>query len=137
MILHITSVIKSETVSVQEFSGTALQFFLYFRLKYMEALSEICDKHLTDKFKIGGNITDSKVLDIIRDIAPTFKETMLLCKFRNKLEYCSDYFEEIMTDEGLCFTFNMLNSKELYREGYVAQKKYLTNFHYLHFTSSV
>lgn len=94
----------------------------------MEALSEICDKHLTDKFKFGGNVTDSKVINMIRDIAPTFAETMLLCKFRNKLEYCSDYFEEIMTDEGLCFTFNMLNSKELYREGYASRKNILQFF---------
>lgn len=89
----------------------------------MEAVAQVCDVHLTDNFEVGGNITDNKVIDMLRKIAPTFNETMLLCKFRNKVKFCDQYFEEIMTDEGLCFTFNMLNPGELFREGYVLQKK--------------
>lgn len=122
IVLRITSVIKSETSGVRVFRERSVQnlFILTFRLKYMEALSETCDKHLTDTFEIGGNVTDNKIINLIRDIAPTFAETMRLCKFRNKVEYCN-YFEEIMTDEGLCFTFNMLNANDLYREGYAMQ----------------
>ncbi|KAG4070463.1 hypothetical protein HA402_005695 [Bradysia odoriphaga] len=86
-------------------------------LKYMEAVSHVCDSHLTDKFKIGGNVTDNSIIDLLKRMAPSFNDTMMLCKFRNKMEYCDDYFEEVLTDEGLCFTFNMINSKELYREG--------------------
>lgn len=94
-----------------------------FRLKYMEAVSLICDAHLTDSFEIGGNITDNTVIDRLKEIAPTFKETMLLCKFRNTLEYCQDYFEEIMTEEGRCFTFNMISDDDIYREEFVSQEK--------------
>lgn len=83
----------------------------------MEAVSQVCDSHLTDKFKIGGDWTDYNVTEMLKRMAPSFNETMMLCKFRNKLEYCDDFFEEVLTDEGLCFTFNMINSKELYREG--------------------
>lgn len=48
--------------------------------------------------------------------APSFNDTMFICKFRNTINYCQEYFEEIMTEEGLCFTFNVLNGSELYNK---------------------
>jgi len=84
----------------------------------MEALSQICDPHLFKRFKIGANLAENKIIDMLREVAPTFNETMLYCNFRSEKNSCRNYFEEIMTDEGLCFTFNMLNAKELYRDEY-------------------
>lgn len=86
----------------------------------MEAVAHICDPHLTDKFQIGGNLTDDRIMKMLKAIAPTFNETMMLCKLQNRLKYCGDYFEETITDEGRCFTFNMLNAEELFRDGYVS-----------------
>ena len=82
----------------------------------MEAVSQVCEAHLTNTFEFGVNITDNKIIDRLKEVAPTFNETMLLCKFRNTLGFCSDYFDDVMTDEGLCFTFNMLNARQLFRE---------------------
>ncbi|KAG4070425.1 hypothetical protein HA402_005657 [Bradysia odoriphaga] len=48
--------------------------------------------------------------------APSSNDTLFICKFRNIVDYCQKYFEEIMTEEGLCFTFNVLNGSELYNE---------------------
>lgn len=107
------------------------KFSLSFRLKYMEAVSQICDTHLTDNFEFGQNITDNEITDLLRKMAPSFKETMFLCKFRNKQEFCKDYFEEILTDEGLCFTFNMVNDEELYREEYEQNKNSKNINHWL------
>lgn len=49
-------------------------------------------------------------------MAPTFNDTMFFCKFRNVEQPCNKLFTEIMTEEGLCFTFNTLSSSELYRD---------------------
>lgn len=85
----------------------------------MEAISQVCDAHLTEKFKIGENVTDNSIIKMLKRMAPSLNDTMMLCKFRNKLQYCNDYFQEVLTDEGLCFTFNMISSNELYRDGLV------------------
>lgn len=50
-------------------------------------------------------------------MAPTFTDTMFHCKFRNEFQPCDKLFKEVMTEEGLCFTFNVLNSQEMYQGG--------------------
>lgn len=42
-------------------------------------------------------------------------DIMQLCKFRTHEMDCDDIFNEVMTEEGLCFTFNVLNSRDFYR----------------------
>ncbi|XP_037031858.1 pickpocket protein 28-like isoform X2 [Bradysia coprophila] len=82
----------------------------------MAAVVQICDSHLTDGFEVGTNFTNSSITDLLRDTAPSSNDTLFICKFRNTVDYCQKYFEEIMTEEGLCFTFNVLNGSELYNE---------------------
>ncbi len=114
-----TSAIKSNIFFAKSALVVGVNVLKCFRVRYMQAISQVCDAHLTDKFEIGGNLDDKEITETLKTFAPTLNETMLLCKFRNKLEFCNKFFEEIVTDEGHCFTFNMLNSRELYREGYV------------------
>lgn len=61
-------------------------------------------------------------------MAPTFEEAMFYCKLHKDTQPCTRLFSEIWTDDGLCFTFNMLNSKELYHDGLETQTTYLRNF---------
>lgn len=82
----------------------------------MEAVAQVCDAHLTDGFELGVNHTGNDIIDTLREIAAKFDDTMFVCKFRNQIRSCDDYFQEIMTEEGLCFTFNVLNSKEIYKD---------------------
>lgn len=92
---------------------------MFNRFHRMLAMLQVCDlsfnKHLIDNIHLEEEYT-SDIINMFRFLAPTFNETMFLCKFRNDFQPCHDMFREVITDEGLCFTFNMLNSQELYRD---------------------
>lgn len=50
-------------------------------------------------------------------MATDFSDTMFHCKFRNALQTCDQLFKEVITEEGICYTFNALNTDELYHKG--------------------
>ncbi|GAB0099479.1 pickpocket protein 28 [Sergentomyia squamirostris] len=81
-----------------------------------EAVSQVCDAHLVADTKIGENTTDSKCAEYLREMAPTAEEILFFCKWRNTPDTCEDLFTDILTEEGFCYTFNALNSSEIYRE---------------------
>lgn len=58
-------------------------------------------------------------------MAPTLEEAMFFCKLHKDHQQCTGLFNEIWTDEGLCYTFNMLNSNELYHDGLETANKVL------------
>lgn len=83
----------------------------------MEAVIQLCDAHIaTDNFDIGTDYTNSTLFDAIQDVAPTFNDTMFFCKWRNDYPACRDLFSPVWTEEGICYTFNDLNSKDIYTD---------------------
>lgn len=85
----------------------------------MEAVIQLCDAHTVDNFKIGTAHTNGTLFDIIKDIAPTYNDTMFYCKWRNEDNFCDAFFRPILTEEGVCYTFNALNSRDIYKKEYV------------------
>lgn len=85
----------------------------------MEAISHLCEPHLMESFQLGKNNTDERIFKIINELAPSFTDIMFFCKYRNKFNLCQNYFKSILTDEGVCFTFNALNSEEVYTDKYI------------------
>lgn len=49
-------------------------------------------------------------------MAPTLSEVLYGCEWKNQRKNCSLLFSTILTDEGYCFTFNFLNSSEVFNE---------------------
>lgn len=49
-------------------------------------------------------------------LAPSLSDVMFGCEWAGQLTSCKKLFKEFWTDEGLCFTFNILNASEVYRE---------------------
>ncbi|GLV34809.1 pickpocket 26 [Carabus blaptoides fortunei] len=84
------------------------------QIKNFEDVSLICDTHL---YTDGNKTTDQSAIDFIHDVAPQFEEMLFKCKWTNKLgTNCTELFFPTLTEEGLCYTFNMLDSPELLSE---------------------
>lgn len=127
------------------FLRSFLPFFLLFfnillsiseSLNYATAVSQVCDDHLMTQFLSGQPYTNTSIYDHLRQvsdskflltsfftftrfhsqIAPTFSETAFLCQFQDEVAECDQFFSEVWTDEGLCFTFNLLNLTDITSE---------------------
>jgi hypothetical protein len=66
------------------------------------------------------NITVSEdvTLGILRKLAPKFDDLVVSCGFgdrQDQADYCRKIFSEIIIEDGVCYTFNMLNSSDIYR----------------------
>ena len=97
-----------------------------------EAMLHVCDPELAYRIQFN----ESKVSDghdivrVLKEISYSVDDTMLFCKFRNSLRDCTSLFNEIITDRGVCYSFNMLNYKKLFNENILS--KDFDFYHHLH-----
>lgn len=82
----------------------------------MKAALQMCDPHIATTLKMNQEFATNEIYEIIRDIAPDIIESLFFCKWRNKFSTCFQRYRPVMTDEGLCFTFNDLNSRDIYTD---------------------
>lgn len=93
----------------------------------------MCDRapsHLEDYVKASGlvneTVADEQFFAYAKRAAPSLNETLFRCTWHRQDVNCSDIFKEILTDEGLCFTFNNYNASELYNENMLDEKFHVT-----------
>lgn len=67
---------------------------------------------------MGKSYVDNRqnLIETLREVAPFYNETLFYCKYRNFPDTCDTLFHEIITEEGICYTFNALDGREVYRE---------------------
>ncbi|EFA08873.2 Pickpocket protein 28-like Protein [Tribolium castaneum] len=73
--------------------------------------SLICDNHL---YQQGNKTTSFETIEYLMSIAPPFSEVFFACKWTSLNETCSNFFSPMLTEDGMCFTFNMLDRSELF-----------------------
>ncbi|XP_037031900.1 pickpocket protein 28-like [Bradysia coprophila] len=98
-------------------------------LKYASAQFQICDPLiLSNDNNIGDNFTTDIIFDLIKEVAPSMQRSLMTCSFRTLSGICDNIFEEIITADGLCFTFNSLYPKEMFMEG--VSDKFMSTYNY-------
>lgn len=76
-----------------------------------EDISLLCDHRV---HKTGRLTTDTDVIEYYKEVAPTFDDTIRECIWQSQLEACEDFFNPMLSEEGICYTFNMLDRDLIY-----------------------
>lgn len=83
----------------------------------IEAVAQVCDLHLFRTVDNWKNILNpNEIISVLRNVSVNQNSSALYCKWRNEMEFCDSLFSDIITEEGFCRTFNILDSEELFRE---------------------
>lgn len=81
----------------------------------LDALAQICKPRMLACFlRKESGIKADQIVPILKAIAPY--KIFGLCNWMEKYIDCEDLFYETFTDEGICFTFNSISFKEIFKE---------------------
>ncbi|KAF7281904.1 hypothetical protein GWI33_004065 [Rhynchophorus ferrugineus] len=87
--------------------------------KKLGYLSLICNMDARWVSQSDSEFADYHLFEFLNDVQPNFDEMLSHCMFMGKPYSCSDLFFPVITDEGLCYTFNLLDRSQLYRDDVV------------------
>lgn len=83
---------------------------------YFEALLHACDPQLLKYLDMNESVleSDMDLVVMLQKILYSHDDSMMLCKWRDNMTKCSELFNKILTDQGICFSFNMLDHQQLF-----------------------
>jgi acid-sensing ion channel, other len=86
---------------------------------YFETLLHVCDPQLAKYHIMNYSVLNDnyKLVPELEKMLYSVDDTILLCKWRESLVDCSEFYNEVITDQGKCFSFNMMNHQELFQNG--------------------
>lgn len=87
-----------------------------FRYSRTEALIHICQFQFPNDFTFGPKFVNESIYEVIKDIAPNLNDTLIECMWQYEYRHCSEFFAPVLTEVGACFTFNALNTHEIYTD---------------------
>lgn len=89
----------------------------YCRIERIKAVYQLCDDNFVEP--LGQNFTDDSFLTTIRDVGLRLNDSISLCKWHGNIHECDKIYKPNIAEDGLCYTFNVLNSRQIYRDMYV------------------
>ncbi|XP_024081092.1 pickpocket protein 28-like isoform X2 [Cimex lectularius] len=76
----------------------------------------LCDDHVLVNTTKQKQFTDDSTIEFLKEVSPGLNDSLLVCKWKGELrEDCSHILKAVVTEEGMCFSFNMLSPQELFR----------------------
>lgn len=85
------------------------------RIDEIDAISQVCDP-INSNSTVGSFFASNRIVNIMEELTPTPIPLLFLCKWRNEQFSCPETFSKILTEEGICYTFNNLDQSEIFRE---------------------
>jgi amiloride-sensitive sodium channel len=85
-------------------------------IQNLASLSHVCESNLFDdgiQSLTKGDVGHFNVVERLNELSHPFDEMFHKCRFGTwKHEKCGKYFHKVITDVGVCHTFNMLDAKD-------------------------
>lgn len=81
----------------------------------IKALMHICPV-LSHHIPFNDSVANESIYNIIQDIAPKVLESTYKCTWKRYEFICFELIKPTLTEDGVCFTFNALNSHEIYTD---------------------
>jgi acid-sensing ion channel, other len=88
------------------------------QMKSLEALAQVCSPQLftMQNLSFESGIKHDEIIAQLQNISLRMMESTIFCKWNNDVYACDHLLTEIITEEGVCYTFNVLNSSDFFRE---------------------
>ncbi|RZB38940.1 ASC domain containing protein [Asbolus verrucosus] len=83
--------------------------------KYLQIMSLLCDDYDFET-EAGNNSFINDYFDVLDEIKPDFLGNAINCKLLGDDYDCKDLFVPIMTDEGVCYSFNILDRRHIFND---------------------
>ncbi|KAG5672978.1 hypothetical protein PVAND_003063 [Polypedilum vanderplanki] len=106
---------KCNKINLTEIINRKSQNYSEEEMQNMLALNHVCESHLYDDnikniTKNNKNIKQFDIIEKLNELSFRFDEMFFKCRF-GEYEYknCEKYFHKVITDVGICYTFNMLD----------------------------
>lgn len=81
----------------------------------MKTLAHVCPV-LYEQLEYRDGYMNESIFDVIRDVSIDVSESMVGCYNGISQTNCLNSFVDVITDDGLCHTYNALNSHQIYTD---------------------
>lgn len=88
---------------------------LFFSLAKAKVITQLCS-HPDSSMEESDKFTNDSLYDMVVYLAPTLKRTIRSGWRKDYYHNVTGLFAPVFTDEGYCFSFNTLNSHDIYTD---------------------